>query len=128
MPTPDVFVAPSMVTGAAGSGASAAPAPDTRKPATLARLGSPRAVRFNPIGPATVCPDCPTMTICVPAAAKPPTAASARVTVLKLQLGVATPPTMPLPVAIASLPFTGSTKNLLPVAAEQPVQLLFTHR
>jgi hypothetical protein len=68
------------------------------------------------------------MMICVPAAAKPPTTASARVTVLKLQLGLATLPTMPLPVAAESLPLTGSTKNLLPVAGEQPVQLVFTHR
>ncbi len=35
---------------------------------------------------------------------------SACVTVLKLQLGVATPPATPLPVALASLPFIGSTK------------------
>src|SRR5688572_15250100 len=147
MPMPDVFDAPSTVTGAAGSGVIAAPAPASWKPATLATFGSPLAVRFTRIGPAcvviatlagmmignvspassgTVCPDCPTMTICVPAAAKPPTADSARVTVLKLQLGFATPPTMPLPVAIESLPLIGSTKNLLPVAGEQPVQLLLT--
>ena len=47
--------------------------------------------------------------ICVPATAKPPTTCSACVTVRKLQLGFATPPTMPLPVALTSLPFTGST-------------------
>src|SRR4029079_6332417 len=76
----------------------------------------------------TVCPPCPTMMICVPAGAKPPTACSARVTVRKLQAGLATPATMPLPVAVASSPFIGSTKYLLPVAAAQPVQLLFTQR
>ena len=49
-------------------------------------------------------------------------------TVLKLQLGAATPPAIPLPVAVASLPPIGSTKYLLPVAAAQPVQLLLTQR
>ena len=47
-------------------------------------------------------------------------------TVLKLQAAFAPEPFMPLPVAVASLPFTGSTKYLLPVTAEQPVQWLLT--
>ena len=149
MPMPDVFVAPSMVIGAEGSGAIAARSPPSWKPATLFRVGSLLGGRLTRIGPpcvamvtfagtitgstslawsATVWLLEPTMTICVPPAAKLPTTCSARVTVRKLQLGFAMPPTMPLPVAIASLPLTGSTKYLFPVAAAQPVQLLLMQR
>src|ERR1043165_5741668 len=149
MPMPDVLVAPSMVIGAEGSGAIAARSPPSWKPATLFRVGSLLGGRLTRIGPpcvamvtfagtitgstsltwsGTVCPLVPTMTICVPAAAKLPTTCSARVTVRKLQLGLATPPTMPLPVAIASSPFSGSTKYFFPDAGAQPVQLLLTQR
>src|SRR4051794_1640013 len=64
--------------------------------------------------------------ICVPGAAKPPATARAFEIVLKLQFELATVPMKPLPVAFASLPFTGSTKYLFPVAAEHPVQWLST--
>src|SRR4051794_38547020 len=73
------------------------------------------------------CDAFPTTTIWVPGTAKLPATCRARVTVLKLHAGVARVPTNPLPVALTSLPFTGSTKYLLPVTAEQPVQVLFTH-
>src|SRR3954447_17386619 len=64
--------------------------------------------------------------ICVPGTAKPPATCRAFVRVLKLQFELATPPMLPLPVALASLPLTGSTRYLLPVAGEQPVQWLLT--
>ena len=38
-----------------------------------------------------------------------PSTCMARVTVLNAQLGVAVPPERPLPVAVWSFPFTGST-------------------
>ena len=57
----------------------------------------------------TVWPFCPTMMICVPGTANPPTTCSACDTVRKLQLGIATLPTLPLPVAVASSPLIGST-------------------
>ena len=52
----------------------------------------------------------PTMTIFVPAAPKVLATESAWVTVLKLQVGVATPAATPLPVAVPSSPLMGSTK------------------
>src|SRR5262245_5155267 len=64
--------------------------------------------------------------ICVPGTAKLPATSTARVMVLKLQAAVGVVPAMPLPVAVVSLPFAGSTKYLLPVAGAQPVQVLFT--
>ena len=54
--------------------------------------------------------EAPTMTILVPAAPTVLATESAWVTVLKLQLGVATPAATPLPVAVASSPLIGSTK------------------
>ena len=87
MPMPEVFEPPSMVMGAAGSGAIAARSPPSWKPATLPMLGSLLAGRLTRIGPfcvamvtfagtmigsvsvassGTVWPLCPTMMICVP--------------------------------------------------------------
>ncbi len=50
------------------------------------------------------------MTILVPTAPTVLATESAWVTVLKLQVGVATPAAMPLPVAVPSSPLIGSTK------------------
>ena len=52
----------------------------------------------------------PTTVIVVPTGGAFPITCSARVIVLKLQLGVAVVPTLPLPDAVASTPLTGSTK------------------
>ncbi len=122
--------------------------PTSWKPLTFAKPGSLLAGSVIPMGPLRVLivtfagtrmgsvspaasgvdwPSVPRMMICVPGAAKPPATASARVTVLKLQFEFATLPMRPLPVALASLPLTGSTKYWLPETAEQPVHWLSTH-
>src|SRR5262245_37083523 len=53
-PMPDVLVLPSIVSGAAGSGAMAARAPASWKPATLDAVGSDDAGSVSEIGPVFV--------------------------------------------------------------------------
>src|SRR4051812_31151675 len=62
----------------------------------------------------------------VPGTAKLPATSSALVSVLKRQLALTTPPFLPLPVASASLPFTGSTRYSAPETPSHPVQRLLT--
>ena len=76
----------------------------------MATLAGTTMGSVSPASSATVWPDWPTITIFVPVAPTVLATASAWVTVLKLQLGVATPAAIPLPVAVPSSPFTGSTK------------------
>src|SRR6185312_2901609 len=146
MPTPEAFAPPSRVMGAEASGAITAWSPTSRKPPNEVSAPGGMLTRIGPVlvematlagtrigsvsltSSATIWPAWPTITIVVPVAPAALATASAWVTVLKLQLGVATPAAMPLPVAVASSPFMGSTKKVLPVAAAQPVQLLFTQQ
>src|ERR1022692_867881 len=82
--------------------------------------------RVSPADRPVVDPEAPMMMIWLPANGTAGIWAIAWVMVLYAQPGATVPPDRSLPVAVESLPFTGSTYHLLPLAALQAEQVWAT--